>query len=597
MKKILLTNNLKLVNNQYDKIYTDSPYLIEEFKEAIYLDTLLDKDLHQNVENIRTKGFDINKFIVEEFFPKYKNRNMNILSIHTDFTNIYINIKKLLKLVELYPNDEITIKITRDELYNYDNSNVLDRFVNVYYWLVELYKIKNIRLECSEVKNYDLSLGHLPINDWFLRLVDLDKKVLIFNFFKKINLIKKNKKKIYLFKKSNFISEIEPYLYDLGFNLINMPKIDFNYDNNNNFIKTEKLKKILDKFFENNLFNNIFKLALYEIYKKSVELYSQKEFYTEKYISRLDKSIKTILTSTINGFDSYIFAKQLQLNGFKIINVMHGFSTSFRRKKDLDFYECQAPDMTLCFNSSEKSMYQELVPKALLYPISVVQEAKKKRLKSVKRFYVNKLLNINDDKNIFYPSSLYPLNNVTSYGWRQSDKLNFKFEKKMISLLSGVNKRVIYKHYPMRGFIDENPMIKYAKSFKNIKVINERYDFRYVSSIGDIFILGNIGSSSTVTWMLGENKPIIFLYTNKFRFINEEARMILDKIFIVTNIDEDNWVDNLAKVLNRPYDELLKIWKDKQIFRDQYDEDWLMGMNLNAGKLGSQFIHKFIQEN
>lgn len=84
--------------------------------------------------------------------------------------------------------------------------------------------------------------------------------------------------------------------------------------------------------------------------------------------------------------------------------------------------------MTLCFNSSEKSMYQELVPKALLYPISVVQEAKKKRLKSVKRFYVNKLLNINDDKNIFYPSSLYPLNNVTSYGWRQSDKLNFKFE-------------------------------------------------------------------------------------------------------------------------------------------------------------------------
>ena len=253
--------------------------------------------------------------------------------------------------------------------------------------------------------------------------------------------------------------------------------------------------------------------------------------------------------------------------------------------------------MTLCFNRSESELYKELVPGASVYPISAPQEAKKKRFSHIKRLIVNKMLKLSEDKNIFYPSSVWPFNNQTTYKWRQPDKLNYEFEKKMIKLLSNVNKRVIYKDYPMRGFIDPNPIIDYAKSFNNIKVINERYDFRFVSSVGDIFILGNIGASSTVTWMLGENKPIVFLYTNKFRFINEEGKKILEKGFIVVDIDQNDWTTNLSGILNKPYKELIKIWKDKKIYRDKYDEEWLLGTNLHAGKLGSNHIQRFILEN
>ena len=79
----------------------------------------------------------------------------------------------------------------------------------------------------------------------------------------------------------------------------------------------------------------------------------------------------------------------------------------------------------------------------------------------------------------------------------------------------------------MRSYVDPNSLIEYAKSFDNIKVINENFDFRYVSSLGDIFILGSIGSSSTLTWMLGENKPIIYLHFNKFKKIGDEGIKIL----------------------------------------------------------------------
>jgi len=215
----------------------------------------------------------------------------------------------------------------------------------------------------------------------------------------------------------------------------------------------------------------------------------------------------------------------------------------------------------------------------------------------LKRLRINKLLKINNDINIFYPSDLYPHNNVTTYGFQLADKLKHEFEKKMISILANVNKRAIYKHYPMRGYVDPNPLIKYAQKFKNIKVIDGTFDFRYISSLGDIFILGNVGTSSTLTWMIGENRPIIFLYTNKSRFLNEEGKKILEKIFIFVNIDEDDWVLNLTNILNKPYSELIKIWKDKQTFRDQYDEEWLMGTNLHAGKLASNYIEKYITEN
>ena len=98
------------------------------------------------------------------------------------FTNVYINIVKLLKLIDLNPNCEITIGISQDELYNYKTPNALDRFVNVYYWIADLVKLKNINLINIKNKRDDLDEDHLPINNWFLRLVDLDKKVLVYNF-------------------------------------------------------------------------------------------------------------------------------------------------------------------------------------------------------------------------------------------------------------------------------------------------------------------------------------------------------------------------------------------------------------------------------
>ena len=164
-------------------------------------------------------------------------------------------------------------------------------------------------------------------------------------------------------------------------------------------------------------------------------------------------------------------------------------------------------------------------------------------------------------------------------------------------ILSKINKRSIYKKYSRRGYIDSNSVDEYANNFSNIKVIKGNYDFRYISSIADIFILGGIGYRSTATWMLKYNRPIIYLHTKKFRLLNDYANDLVKKFFITVDIDKENCENDLTILLNKPYKQLIDMWKAKENYRNQYDDEWLLGMKSHAGKLGAKYIKKFMTEN
>ncbi len=213
----------------------------------------------------------------------------------------------------------------------------------------------------------------------------------------------------------------------------------------------------------------------------------------------------------------------------------------------------------------------------------------------IKRFIVKRKFKINNEKNIFYASNTFPLNNNRIYQLTDSDEISYNFEKKMIKLLSNINKKVIYKTYPRRNYIDPSPMTKYAKTFDNIKVIDGNFDFRYINSVGDIFILSSIGISSTVTWLINLKRPVIFLFSNKNKLFTEESINLMKKIFIFVDRDKHNWEENLKNILNKSFEELKTTWDDKEVYRDQYDKEWLTDKNSHAGKLGAKYIKDFIQ--
>ena len=596
MKKLLLTNNSIFINGQYDVIFTDSPFVIEKYKQVKYLSDLLDNEYHSKISDVREKGRKINQKIINEFFFNYKDDNVSIFDVNEGYTNIFINVYKLLKLIDLYPKHEITIAVTTDELYDYNSSNLIDRFVNAYYWIIEISDIQNIKLVCKNSKRDDLVQDHMPMDSWVLRLVDLDKKVLSYNL-KKLLKLNKKKKNILIYKKSNVIREIEPYLYDLGFSFESMPKINTKFQKELDRNDEKKIHSIIDEYLDNNLLENTFKFSLYAVYKKIINIYLNQEIFLNGYIPKLSKDTKIVVTNTIFDFDRLIFKKKLQENGYKIIVVLHGMGEFYKRKLDLYGSKYSDINMLLCFNKSEKKHFQEYDSGVLVNHISTVQESKKPRFKKFKRYLVNRKLKINNKINVFYPSVTWPMNNLTSYNFRPSDKIIYDSEKKFLKLLSYINKRVIFKSYPRRNYIDSNPINEYAKKLDNIKVIEGDFDFRYVNSIGDVFIITVLGSTSTLTWMINLGKPIIYLHSNKSEFISEEALSMVKKFLIFIDRDNYNWEDNLKNILNKPYNELKKLWEDKKSDRDKYDEEWLTGKNLHAGKLGAKYINEFISQN
>ena len=478
-----------------------------------------------------------------------------------------------------------------------DSDRIIGKFENVYFWIAKLLNIKNIKFVCNDIRLENLDPKHKPINSWFLRLINLDKKVLTFNLKKKFGLVKSQKKKIYIYNQNTVIREIEPYLYDKGISYEYIPDINFkNYKNNFN-IDEEKLLEIINFSFENNFIENKFKIVIFEIYKKLIKRFLEKEVFTEKLISKLDKSNSLVVTNAFeNTFASLILSKQLQQNNFKIIEVFHGLTKSFLTKTNIKIYETDIVDMVLCHSKSEEKLFKEYDPNSNIKSISTIQETKKLRLKKFQRFYVNKMINLSDRKRILYPSIIYPYNNVNEYGERPNDRDNYNFEKRIISSLSKTNKEVIYKTYPNRCFIDENTLIKFAENLNNLKVISGKYDLRYISCIGDIFILAPFAGSSTVMWLLGLNKPIIYLNNPKFQSFNENALSIIRKIFITVDIKNNSWENDLINLLNQPYNKIEEKWKSKNIYRDEYDEEWLLGTKLHAGKLGAKYIDEFMRK-
>ena len=72
-----------------------------------------------------------------------------------------------------------------------------------------------------------------------------------------------------------------------------------------------------------------------------------------------------------------------------------------KRSDNLEINECSAPNMTLCYNNSEKNMFNKFDKTSVVYPISSTQDTKITRFKKLQRIYVNKMLIISNEVNVF----------------------------------------------------------------------------------------------------------------------------------------------------------------------------------------------------
>ena len=78
--------------------------------------------------------------------------------------------------------------------------------------------------------------------------------------------------------------------------------------------------------------------------------------------------------------------------------------------------------------------------------------------------------------------------------------------------------------------------------------------------------------------------------------MDDNTRQAFQECFFFFNYDEYGWEKELINFLNKPYDEILQLWKKKEPYRKKYDDIYFLSSKKNAGKLGANYIEQLMSK-
>ena len=117
--------------------------------------------------------------------------------------------------------------------------------------------------------------------------------------------------------------------------------------------------------------------------------------------------------------------------------------------------------------------------------------------------------------------------NISNFNGNLTDVEKAKQEIKILNnLLRNIRHDIHYKPYVIENprYLDEDPILFEAKKLKVIKKIINNVDARYlVADYGAIILKG---ASSTLTWAIMSNRPVVFIDDQNETPLNSEAKKL-----------------------------------------------------------------------
>ena len=214
----------------------------------------------------------------------------------------------------------------------------------------------------------------------------------------------------------------------------------------------------------------------------------------------------------------------------------------------------------------------------------------------LQRFIWRNKLNINKKQCALIHVSPFPYSGNRRLGFGSPTETEvFEIEIEFIKIYNRSNKTIFYKKYPAYRF-PYNPSLKDIYSeYKNIRFIGD-LDYRYVRSAFDLIVTGS--PSSTFSWCLSANKPLIFFDSHIINpLIDNKVRELIKKSVFYINLDTDNWKNKLDEIINQDYENIVQEWKSMNSNRNIFIEKYIFCNTHNPGKKVTDYIHKLIQKN
>jgi hypothetical protein len=352
--------------------------------------------------------------------------------------------------------------------------------------------------------------------------------------------------------------------------------------------------KILNEYKITESLKKSYCLSISQILSHQISKLTNSHLAMYKLVRRLKEKhgCNVSLGNGMFGVAGIAMYNALSKNGIVVVCSEHGLTTGLSKyiKETIDLYEPRTADYILTYSQSSSETFLTSLNKNLkCIQCGAPYETKNIRYKFLQRLVARARIKAKGVV-IFYASMNLLTNNNRFFPVYPDDE--YRFEKEMLilsRLISKIGKNFIYKQYPSQNYLyKESPYIIEAKKHKNITIAQEE-DFRYVRTAADIIVTAD--PSSTLGWCIGADVPLVFLGSKKYHALEDEKLWeIFNECFFVIDIDCKSWEEEFVSLLNMSMSEILFEWKEKKKKYQAYDEQYFLGMNKNAGKIGSDLI-------
>ena len=393
------------------------------------------------------------------------------------------------------------------------------------------------------------------------------------------NIFKKNKN-IFLVNENEMIIEITSKLFFSGFNIINLKNVSLkNYATDNNNVK--ELQNLLHLNFKKKIKQWVLPELFDECllyFNKHLEInlksyYNWKSTFSKK-ITYFSKKNKNLLNNSVVFINHPSTSKGLAIknifnsNQIKVISFQHGVTAEISDTHDycLSQHDSSSSDIYMAFNKGSLN-----IAKSSPFNQSIKQYiyGAPKRYNRTNNNFVKKKYSI-----LYLSPTLLTGNIGGIYSWC-SDLYKAKAEINMINMLDDINKKVFYKPYPEfnKRYYDKNPCLLELKNKKNIEIIKNNYDARYLINNSKLLICST--ATSTAAWTIMSDIPTVFINYNFISPLKQNAYGLFAKGLFLFDYNNKNFFTDITLFLNKDFDEIKEIWKSKKLLRSRLKEDFI----------------------
>ena len=480
-------------------------------------------------------------------------------------------------------NKKILFVKLNDQLKGSDSINppwtIISKKLNLYIFSYNPKRYSNIILGNNILPKLTKRILIGGLETLFFRII---MKYNISSFFKK-------NKSIFLINENEMIIEIASKLFFSGFNIINFQNISL-IKNARDINNLKELKKLLHQTFKNRIqqwvIPELFDECLLYFNKhieKKIKNYNNWKLTFDKKIADYIKNNKNQFNNSIVFINHPSSPKGLAIKNIfnsyntKVFSFQHGVTAeiSDTHKYCLSQHDSSSSDVYMAFNKSSLN-----VAKSSPFNQSTKQYVfgAPKRYKRTNNSFIKKKFSI------LYLSPALPMGNIGGVNSWCSDLYKAKAEINIINILDSINKKVFYKPYPEfnKRYYDNNPYLFELKKKKNIEVIKNNYDARYLINNSKLLVCGT--ATSTVAWTIMSDIPTIFINYKYIAPLKKSAYDLFIKGVFLFDYNNKNFFADINSFLNKDFDEIKKIWQSKKLQRNKLREEFISSsqhFNLN----------------